>query len=92
MYRSYGALCFNSVVVYHHALSCGTVEYFPVLDSTTPLAKSAIWLPLPAGLQAFVAHVELFSVLQGFYFDFKQTNLAYDRSSEVEWEDRASVG
>lgn len=74
------------------AVLSGPVEYTPVFEGSTTLAESGIFLPLPAGMQAVVADIELFSVLEASQLDPKEAYLAHQRSREVDREDRASVG
>lgn len=53
-------------------------------DGVITLAESGNMLALPRGVHAFIANVGLFSFLRTSQFDYKNESLAYNRSGEVD--------
>lgn len=72
------------------ALIGGPIEYFQVFMCAIDFAESGILHPLPVDVHTFVAIVGLFSVFEGSQFSLKETYLAYHRSREVYWKNKAS--
>lgn len=72
--------CFTS------ALHGGPLEYFCAFEGAVAFSKLCSLPPLPAGVHAFAADVELSSVLQGSELENKEAYFAYQRSGEVDVE------
>lgn len=64
------------------------VEYFHFFEGATVLAESAVFLPLPEGVDRFVAHVGLHSVVLRSHIDSTDDYLHYHSCREVDLEDR----
>lgn len=64
----------------------GSIDHTRDIKGATTLAESGILLSLPHGVYGLVADIRLFSLSQGYPFDFKDTYLAYHGSNKVNWD------